>query len=263
VSGVGRYLEVSIPTKDILESLSFYKNLGFREVQTGDMWAHKYAVVTDGLLHIGLHELDEMPRSITFVQQDLAKHARSMADHGFNFDTMQLDEDVFNEITVIDTDGHRLRMVEARTFNVDADDDDDSALGTLFEITLPVKDALQAARFWGPVTQVVEQLRETPTVHMRFDAGGIPLGLSESIALSVPSLCFRVSNPVRLTALIERGRLNHRDYPGFEGANCMIVSPEGTPLYVFDEDFLGEKIEVVEAEDADDFPVDPSTIRSG
>jgi len=262
MSGVGRYLEVSVPTRDILESLSFYKRLGFREQQTNDVYTHKYAVVSDGLLHIGLHELDDLPRSIAFVQQDLAKHARSMADHGFEFEFMQLDEDVFNEIAIADTDGHRLRMVEARTFNADTEDDDDSALGTLFEITLPVKDALQAARFWGPVTQRVEQLRETPTVHMRFDAGGIPVGLSESIALSSLSLCFRVQDPDTLTASIERDDLNHRAFPGFEGARCVIVSPEGVPLYVFDEDFLGEKIEVVEAEDAEDFPIDPTTIPS-
>ncbi len=254
MSNLGRFLEISVQTTDILESLSFYKSLGFREAQINDIWPHKYAVVTDGLLSIGLHEREFRSPAITFVLKDIAKRARSMTDHGTEFNVIRLDEDVFNEIGLLDNDGHQVSMVEARTFNLDEEDDDDSACGTLFEISLPVKDAVRAALFWGPMAQVLEEHREEPTVHMRFDAGGIPVGLSESIGLEQASLCFRDPDTDKLPGLIERFGLDHKKFPGYEGARCVLTAPEGTRLYVFDNDFLGEAIKVEESEDTSSFP---------
>jgi len=77
MSSLGRFLEFSVRTPNILESLGYYKQLGFTELESGDVWSHKYAVVTDGLLCIGLHDRVFDAPSISFVQQDLAKHARS------------------------------------------------------------------------------------------------------------------------------------------------------------------------------------------
>ena len=254
MSGVGRFLEFSVRTRDILESLRYYKTLGFTELDSNDVWPHKYAVVSDGVLCIGLHDRVFDSPTITFVQQDLARHARSMTDHGFEFSFMRLHEDVFNEIGIVDRDGHTITMLEARTFSGEDEDDDDSACGAWFELTLPARDTMRSAQFWGPVSRVVLAVREEPTMHMRFDAGGIALGLSESIALEQPALCFKCHDKAALQALVDRHGLPHERYPGFEGALIMLRSPEGTPLYVFDEDFLGEPIEVDESGDLDDFP---------
>ena len=43
-------------------------------------------------------------------------------------------------------------------------------------------------------------------------------------------------------------------FPGFEGAFGVMTAPEGTQLYLFEEDFLGESIEV-------DEDVDPEEIK--
>ncbi|MDH5241429.1 MAG: hypothetical protein OEW73_11660, partial [Gammaproteobacteria bacterium] len=56
MSTIGRFLEFSVRAPDILESLYFYRTLGFVELEIGDMWSHKYAVVSDGELNIGLHD---------------------------------------------------------------------------------------------------------------------------------------------------------------------------------------------------------------
>lgn len=227
--------------------------LGFSELEIGDMWAHKYAVVSDGILCIGLHEREFDAPAITYVRQDLAKHARSMADHGFDFSIMQLDEDAFNVVGLADLDGHRVTMVEARTFSRGDEDDADSSCGTWFEVSLPARDAIHAAQFWASVAPVVLRIREEPTTHMRFDAGGAAVGLSESIALDAPSLCFKCHDKAALTAVIERYGLQHEMYPGFEGAFVAIKAPEGTRLFVFDEDFLGETYEVDESGDMSEF----------
>ena len=84
MSSLGRYLEFSVRTPDILSSLGFYKELGFSELEIGDVWSHKYAVVTDGVLCIGLHDREFDAPTITYVHHDLAKLSRSMTDHGFD-----------------------------------------------------------------------------------------------------------------------------------------------------------------------------------
>jgi hypothetical protein len=245
---LGRWLEISVRTDDILASLSFYKTLGFQELAIGDVWQHRHTVVSDGVLCIGLHEREFDSPALTFVQPDLAQHARAMADHGFDFSYLKLDGDVFNELQFVDCDGHAISMIEARTFSPPAEDLRDSVCGSWFELTLPARDALRAGRFWAPLAPHLLQLREEPTTHMRFDAAGLPLGLSESIALQRPALCFRCSERETLNLAVERLGLRHQKYPGFEGAFAVLEAPEGTQLYLFDQDFLGESYVVDESE---------------
>ena len=254
MSSIGRFLEFSIRTPYILDSLLFYKTLGFVELEIGEMWSHKYAVVSDGELNIGLHDREFDAPAITFVQQDIAKHARSMSDHGFEFSYMQLDEDAFNELRFPDRDGHMITMLEARTFHLSEEAETNSICGRWFELTLPVKEALGAAQFWAPIAPTLLELREEPTTHMRFEADGVPLGLSESIAVTGPSLCFKCPDRHGLMGLIEQKGMSFEKFPGFEGAFVAIHAPEGTTLFAFEEDFLGEKYEVDESGDASDFP---------
>ena len=253
MSALGRFLEFSIRTPDILESLSYYKLIGFTEQQIGDVWTHKYAVVGDGILNIGLHDRVFDSPAITFVHHNLAKRARKMSDHGFDFSFMRLGEDVFNELGLADRDGHMVTMLEARTFTGGDDFDDDSILGTWFELSLPVRDAVRAAHFWASVAPNLLRVREEPTTHMRLDAGGMALGLSESIALDAPSLCFRCRDKQALMDAIEKHGLEHEKFPGYEGAFVALIAPEGTKLYAFDEDFLGDTYEVEESDDLSEF----------
>lgn len=250
---IGQFLEFSVQSADILESLRFYKALGFAELEIGDVWTHKYAVVSDGELNIGLHDREFDAPALTFVQHDLAKHARSMTDHGFEFSYLQLGEEAFNELRFSDRDGNTVSMLEARTFHASEEPDRDSACGSWIELTLPVRDTLRAGKFWAPLAPTMLDMREEPTMHMRFDADGAPIGLSESIALSGPSLSFKCPDRDALLALLERNGLRFQKFPGFEGAFAAIRAPEGTMLYVFEEDFLGEAYEVDESEDTSAF----------
>jgi len=254
MSTIGRFLEISVRTTDILESLHFYKTLGFAELEIGDVWSHKYAVVSDGELNIGMHEREFDAPAITFVHPGLAKHARSMTDHGFKFSFMQLGEDSFNEIGFADRDEHMVTMLEARTFHASTDVDRDSLCGSWIELTLPVRDALRAAQFWAPIAPTMLEMREEPTTHMRFDAGGAPLGLSESIAVKALSLSFKCPDRHGLMGVLEQNGMDFEKFPGFEGAFVAIKAPEGTVLYAFEEDFLGESYEVDESGDVSEFP---------
>ncbi len=100
-------------------------------------------------------------------------------------------------------------------------------------MTLPVRDALRAARFWAPIAPALLEMREEPTMHMRFDARGLPLGLSESIALKAPSLCFKCPDRKGLMAHLNqhgpplpeiprlRGRVRRHTGPGGHDALCV------------------------------------------
>lgn len=254
MSALGQFLEFSVQTSDVLESLQFYKTLGFVELEIGDVWPHKYAVVSDGDINIGLHDREFDSPAVTFVKQNLAKRARKMTDHGFNFSVMQLGEDSFNEVGFVDRDGHMIQMIEARTFHAGEEAERDSLCGSLLELTLPVRDTLRAAQFWAPIAPALLDMREEPTTHMRFDANGVPLGLSESIALEGPSLSFKCSDRAHLMLILKQSGMDFEKFPGFEGAFVAIRAPEGTMLYVFEEDFLGESYEV---EETDHFSILP------
>ena len=52
----GRFLELGIATQDIATSVQFYERLGFSQLITGDAWSHRYGVLGDGRVHLGLHE---------------------------------------------------------------------------------------------------------------------------------------------------------------------------------------------------------------
>jgi hypothetical protein len=243
---LGRFLEFSVVTPDIMESLNFYKQLGFQELEGGDVWQHKYVVVSDGELCIGLHDRDLQSPALTFVHQEIAKEARSMTDHGFDFAYLKIADDSFNELGFMDRDGHLITMIEARTFSKPDEDLNNSLCGRWFEVTLPVKDTLRAGRFWAPLAPELLQMREEPTTHMRFNAAGMSLGLSESIALDGPSLCFRCEDREAVWISLAKNGFTHKEFPGFEGAFMSVTAPEGTTLYLFDEDFLGESYEVDE-----------------
>jgi hypothetical protein len=254
MNAIGRFLEFSVRTTDVLESLNFYKSLGFVELEINDVWTHKYAVVSDGDINIGLHSREFDSPALAFTQPDLAKHAISMADRGFDFTVMQLSDEVFNELGFADRDGHMILMLEARTFNASEEAEQDSVLGAFFELTMPVREVLQAAHFWAPIAPALLEMRQEPTMHMRFDAGGVPIGLSESIALKDPSLCFKCPDRKGLKARLKQLGIKYEKFPGFEGAFVAIRAPEGTPLFVFDEDFLGEPYEVDETGRYDQLP---------
>ena len=243
---IGHFLEFSVPAPDILESLAFYKSLGFAELDIGEVWSHKYAVVSDGELNIGLHDGKHDEPTITFVHQDLARQARSMTAREFEFDYLRLDDDVFNELGFRDKDGNAAAMIEARSFTPGDEDMNNSLCGRFFEITFPVKDAVRAGRFWAPLAPELERFREEPTTHMRFNAGGMSLGLSESIALEGPSICFRCDDKDAVWTAIAKHGIKFKEFPGFEGAFINLRAPEGTMLYLFSEDFLGELYEVTE-----------------
>lgn len=72
---LGRFLEISVRTPVIQQSLEFYQALGFEQALVSETWPYPYAVVTDGRLFIGLHGT---------VEQGDARGLIGFSSHGFS-----------------------------------------------------------------------------------------------------------------------------------------------------------------------------------
>ena len=143
-----QFLEFHISCADIVESLAWYRNIGFTELMTSDIRAHHYAVITDGLFCIGLHEDKRSVRGLTFVRQQLAKHVRRQQIAGVPFDYAQLSDDEFNEAAQTDPDGTLAIQIEARTFSGTAETTNIPVIGGLSHISLPCLRLAESLEFW-------------------------------------------------------------------------------------------------------------------
>src|ERR1700749_5054184 len=124
----GSFHEFSLATPDIGASTEFYENLGFWQAPTGDAWPHRYGVVTDGRLVLGLHEAADFA-ALTFIHPDLALTLR------------RTDPEVFNQLEFADPAGQKVRMVAARTFSpAAAARRQPSRLGHFAQYGIPARD---------------------------------------------------------------------------------------------------------------------------
>ncbi len=109
---LGNFLELSVHTPDIKQSVEFYETLGFRHASVGEIWTHLYAVLTDGRLFIGLHQYEFASPSLTYVRPDLATHVRLLDERGVQFEFRKLGEDDFHEAGFLDPSKLMITLLE-------------------------------------------------------------------------------------------------------------------------------------------------------
>ena len=76
-------------------------------------------------------------------------------------------------------------------------------------------------------------------MHLRFNAGGLPLGLSEASRAKGPLLCFQVDDLAEVGIKLDHlGWRLQQVHSGFGDPLGAIQSPEGLEFVLFNEDFL-------------------------
>jgi catechol 2,3-dioxygenase-like lactoylglutathione lyase family enzyme len=220
----GHFLELSLPTSDILKSLAFWRALGFAELVTGDIRRHHYAVVTDGAIAIGLHAGDIEEPALSFVRPNLATQVRALEAAGHEFEFAQLGPEQFHEAALRSPDGHLIVMMEARTFSPGAADDSPAPLlGRCIEISLACRDADASRAFWEAAGFIAEP---GDGGQPRLVAPGVTLCLHESERSASLALRFAVPpDQAMLSALDARGIAVSR-----KGHATVLRSPEGLRL---------------------------------
>jgi catechol 2,3-dioxygenase-like lactoylglutathione lyase family enzyme len=234
VAVLGRFLEYSIPTADIRASLDFYVKLGFSEAEVGETWAHPYAVVTDGRIHLGLHRLEDTEPMLTFVKPNLLRHLAALETLGVQFEVRRLGNDVFNELGWLDPSGHRVRLVEARTFSPTKRIATATSLcGYFSEIALPSERLEDAKQFWERLGFVGMDELGAPLPHVSCTSDSIDLGLYEPAHLALPTLVFDAGDvQATLRRLADAGVSPAASVPRplRQLSAALLRAPEGTPI---------------------------------
>ena len=239
---LGRFLELSIQTSDIPASLDFYARLGFSSAEAGEAWPHPYAVVTDGRIHIGLHNAP--PRdgaawadaALTFVKPNLLASLDELESAGVEFEYRRLGNDQFNEIGWFDPSGHLIRLVEARTFSPSKRrSGETSGCGYFVEIGLPAAELDAAKAYWERLGFVGIDEPTALLPHVCCTSDTVNVGLYRPEDIRRPTLLFDADDPeAGLARLQERGI---EPSPGLPAAlraarGMLLLAPEGTPLIV-------------------------------
>ena len=232
---LGRFLELSLPAPRILESWQFYQRLGFTSAVVGEAWSHRYSVVTDGRLVLGLHDEGAVAAPLlSYVLPELARHLPSIEALGIEFDRRQLADDAFNEAVFTAPDGQQVRLLEARTFSP-PEHPPPTRLGWFEEYALPVDDLGAARAYWERLGFVTAAEGDDPWPHLSLTSDTLDLGLYLTHELPRPTLVFSVEDGVELRErLAEIGvepelRLPRSLDPE---THLMVVAPEGTRLLI-------------------------------
>jgi catechol 2,3-dioxygenase-like lactoylglutathione lyase family enzyme len=234
---LGRFLEYSIPTADIRASLDFYGKLGFSQAQVGETWTYPYAVVTDGRLHLGLHQQATALPALTFVKPDVLGQLGALESRGIVVEYRKLGNDVFNEVGWLDPSGHLVRLVEARTFSP-LKQPRRSLCGYFLEIALPVPDGELAKRYWEELGFVGLDEPHAALPHVSCTSDSIDIGLYDPAQLRSPTLVFDTDDVAEsLARLGGAGIVPSGPVPAplRPRSAALLAAPEGTPILLLAE----------------------------
>lgn len=237
---LGQFLEISLYTPVIQESLAFYESLGFVQAPVGETWPHPYAVVTDGRLFLGLHGAAIPSPTLTFVSPQLLRGVDELAALGVEIGDAQLADDVFNQASFRDPTGLSVRLIEARTFSpLRLESGQGGSCGYFSEFALPVRESDAARAFWEPLGFVALEEESAPFARTSMTSDRLNLALYRTRAFRTPVLTFEAEHMrERLSRLRERGFALSDEMPDSldEASNAVLIAPEGTRLLLLQSD---------------------------
>ena len=230
----GRFLEISLYTPEIRESLAFYESLGLVQARVGEVFKHPYAVVTDGRLFLGLHGEPAPSPALTFVLPRLMHGVDQLEQLGIEFEDLKLGNEVFNRATFRDPSGQCVNVVEARTFSPpQLDAQPATTCGYFRELGLPTREQGPMRVFWESLGFVAWEEEPEPFARMAITSDHLNLSLYRSRAFRQPLLTFEDPDMrERLARLKERGFQLSDEMPDSldESCNGVLIAPEGTRL---------------------------------
>lgn len=230
----GRFLEISLYTPEIRESLAFYESLGFAQAAVGEVFKHPYAVVTDGRLFLGLHGRPVPSPGLTFVMPRLMHGIEQLEQLGIEFEDLKLGNEVFNRASFRDPSGQCVNVIEARTFSPpQLDSQATSTCGYFTEFGLPAREQGPMRVFWEALGFVAWEEEPEPFARTAITSDHLNLSLYRTRAFRQPLLTFEDRDMrERLARLKERGFQLSDEMPDSldESCNAVLVAPEGTRL---------------------------------
>jgi hypothetical protein len=214
--------------------VEFYERLGFTQAHTGDTWSHPYGVLTDGRLHIGLHQSRLDSPSLTFVRPGVAGHVTALERLGVELSTVNVGGELFNEVAFRDPAGQPVRLLEARTYSpTDRSARETSRCGEFMAVSVPAASFEPVSRFWQALGMVAAEEEAQPYPRLLLRSEDLDLALHRPRFFAEPLLVFRHAEmPARIAQLraSDVGTLQPPPRGLDAKANAVLVAPEGTAL---------------------------------
>jgi catechol 2,3-dioxygenase-like lactoylglutathione lyase family enzyme len=229
----GRFHELSLATDDIRASVEFYERLGFSHTTTTDTYAHPYGVLTDGRIHVGLHQRRAASPTLTFVRPGIAACLAEFAALGIELSVCRTGEEVFNEIGFEGPHGESVRVIEARTYSpAERSPREVSLCGDFAHLSLPASDFAAARTFWEPLGFVATEEVAAPYLYLPLTSDTLELAFHRPRTFAAPLIVFRAADMAqRIERLRALGVAEEALPRGVaREANALLVSPEGTTL---------------------------------
>jgi catechol 2,3-dioxygenase-like lactoylglutathione lyase family enzyme len=230
----GRFLELGLAVPGIADAVQFYERLGFSQLITGDAWAHRYGVLSDGRLHVGLHERPMPSPALTFVLPQLARAQQRLRAAGFELQQSVLGDDGLHQLYLRDPGGHAVTLLEARTYSPAAAGSQlQSLCGYFSHVSLPQSDLSAAGEFWERAGFVALGQQDQPYPHLPLTSDHLDLAFHQPRLWNAALLVFECTDlGAHVARLRERDiALASRLPPGLDHQRSALVSaPDGTAL---------------------------------
>lgn len=83
ISKLGKFGEFTIPTDNLTQSLVFWAKLGFEALHVAKI-PYSYAILSDGLIVIGLHEFNQPYVALAYFAEDMAQRIQALKAEGLD-----------------------------------------------------------------------------------------------------------------------------------------------------------------------------------
>jgi len=231
---LGHFLEIGVAVSDIAASVRFYERLGFRQLSTTDAWSHPYGVLSDGRLHLGLHQRPMATPTLTFVRPKLASYVQTLRAAGMDPLSARLGDEAFHELQLQDPSGQSITLLEARTYSpAPPGAVRESLCGYFAQYSLPVTEVGLAREFWERAGFVALAETDQPYPHSPVTGDLLDLAFHQRRSIDAPLLVFEaVDMPQRIAQLAQ---LDMQPLPQLPRGlarlrNALVAAPEGTLL---------------------------------
>lgn len=237
--GFGRFLELALSTPDITASAPFYGRLGFASFITGDAWAHRYGVVGDGHVYLGLHEWKQPSPTVVFVLPDLP-HARArLSATSLHIEQAVLADDQLHQLHLRDPGGHAVLLLEARTFSpTPLEQLVESLCGYFLHLSLPQSDFQAARAFWEVAGLIALAAEEEPYPHLPLTGDQLNIAFHPRHLCATPLLVFACAGSKRARKSLDDLGIECDSMPPMHldpARSVFVRTPEGTILLLVDE----------------------------
>ena len=244
--GLGEWVEISLSVADLAGSLSFYEKIGLKKVDGGPE-PYPWAIVSDGVLHLGLHQQSFASPTLSYFSADRSMFLERIDLLGgsqrltpWRQRNLILTEDLPGNVIsgefsdpegqriVLAAAAYRTHMLPARKFFSKAD--------MFGEISLPTKNVQTAVTYWKRLgfTKIAGSDRPYPWATL--SDGLIRLSFHQARRLVKPLITyFAPDMPDRLNQFHDRGLRFISERKDSQGCRvgAAVRSPDGQLFLLF------------------------------